>query len=45
MKLKNERKKDFVVAVAGADILLEGVMSSTNAKNCTEIGISHRSQW
>ena len=35
MKLKNERKQVFVVAVVGADILLEGVMLSTNAKNCT----------
>lgn len=35
MKFKNRRKQVFVVAVVGADVLLEGGMLRTNAKNCT----------
>lgn len=40
MKFKNDRKQVFIVAVVGADILLEGVMLSNNAKNCTAEPIS-----
>lgn len=40
MKFKNDRKQVFIVAVVGADILLEGVMLSNNTKNCTAEPIS-----